>query len=144
VPAETGLKNIRFKNVKDTNPDPDDPDTHNTVYITPDEKESSWKKPGPVAGPFKVKLGDGSTVTYYWYRFADQPALLNADLTNEEREEMQKRVEKIHRLWTKEREYLPPPTVGKLAGLDPALSVTPPAGFEVGYVPIVTRQEIEK
>jgi hypothetical protein len=112
VPAETGLKNIRFKNVKDTNPDPDDPDTHNTVYITPDEKESSWKKPGPVAGPFKVKLGDGSTVTYYWYRFADQPALLNADLTNEEREEMQKRVEKIHRLWTKEREYLPPPTVG--------------------------------
>lgn len=91
-----------------------------------------------------MKLGDGSTVTYYWYRFADQPALLNADLTNEEREEMQKRVEKIHRLWTKEREYLPPPTVGKLAALDPTLYVKPPAGFEAGYVPIVTRQEIEK
>src|SRR2546430_4575868 len=42
----------------------------------------SFKKPGPVAGPFKAYLGDGSVVTYYWYRFADQPALLNADLTD--------------------------------------------------------------
>jgi hypothetical protein len=25
--------------------------------------------------------GHGSVVTYYWYRFADQPALLNADLS---------------------------------------------------------------
>jgi hypothetical protein len=57
---------------------------------------------------------------------------------------MQKRVEKIHKLWTKNREYLPPPTVGKLANLDPALVVKPPKGFEVGYVPIVTRQEIIK
>jgi hypothetical protein len=35
---------------------------------------------------------------------------------------------------------LPPPTVGKLADLDPAVLVTPPQGMEVGYVPIVTRQ----
>jgi hypothetical protein len=28
-----------------------------------------------------------------------------------------------------------------LAALDPALFVTPPPGLEVGYVPIVTRQE---
>jgi hypothetical protein len=28
-----------------------------------------------------------------------------------------------------------------LVKLDPALLVTPPKGFEVGYVPIVTRQE---
>jgi len=34
-----------------------------------------------------------------------------------------------------------PPTRGELAALDPALFVTPPAGLEVGYVPIVTRQE---
>ena len=34
-----------------------------------------------------------------------------------------------------------PPRFGKLATLDPALLVTPPAGLEVGYVPIVTRQE---
>ncbi|MEJ7614009.1 MAG: hypothetical protein SQA66_10255 [Candidatus Fervidibacter sacchari] len=88
------------------------------------------ENPGPVAGPFKAYLGDGSVVTYYWYRFADQPALLNADLTKEEREEMQKRVELIHRHWTKDREYLPSPTVGKLVDLDPAQIVKPPKGLE--------------
>ena len=41
------------------------------------------------------------------------------------------------------REYLPPPTVGKLADLDPAMLVTPPKGMEAGYVPIATRQELE-
>ena len=87
-----------------------------------------------------MNLGDGSVLTYYWYRFADQPALLHADLSKSEREVLQKRVEKIHSLWTKEREYLPPPAVGKLANLDPALLVVPPRGMEVGYVPIVTRQ----
>ena len=76
----------------------------------------------------------------YWYRFADQPALLNADLTKEEREEMQRRVELLHRNWTKDREYLPSPFIGKLADIDPALIVTPPKGMEVGYVPIATRQ----
>jgi hypothetical protein len=34
-----------------------------------------------------------------------------------------------------------PPRFGKLVTLDPALLVTPPKGLEVGYVPIVTRQE---
>src|SRR4051794_18259705 len=77
---------------------------------------------------------------YSWYRFADQPALLNADLTAEERENLQKRVELLHKKWTRDREYLPPPTVGKLADLDPALLVTPPKGLEIGYVPIVARQ----
>jgi hypothetical protein len=57
---------------------------------------------------------------------------------------MQRRVELLHRYWTKEREYLPAPLIGKLAEIDPALLVTPPKGMEVGYVPIVTRQEIAK
>ena len=46
----------------------------------------------------------------------------------------------LHRAWAKDREYLPPPTIGKLADLDPGVLVTPPKGLEVGYVPIVTRQ----
>ena len=133
VPAETGLHNVDF-----SNPDKRTP----VAYVTPEDKESCWKTPGPVAGPFEAKLGDGSTVIYYWYRFADQPALLNADLTKEEREEMQRRVELLHRNWTKDREYLPVPFIGKLAEIDPALIVTPPKGFEVGYVPIVTQQGI--
>ena len=131
VPAETGLAEVRFGRSQD---DPAPP------YVTPDDPESCWKKPGPVAGPLQTHLGDGSVVTYYWYRFADQPALLNADLTEAEREELQTRVEKLHRQWKKDGEYLPPPKIGGLADIDPALIVTPPLGLEAGYVPIVTRQ----
>jgi len=49
-------------------------------------------------------------------------------------------MEELHRHWTKDRDYLAPPTVGTLADIDPALIVTPPAGLEAGYVPIATRQ----
>ena len=136
VPAETGLHGVSFGRAQD--------DRTSLVYTTPEEEKSSWKTPGPAAGPFKVKLGDGSTLTYYWYRFADQPALLNANLSNEEREEIQRRVELLHRNWTRDRAYLPPPMSGKLAYLDPALIVTPPKGMEIGFVPIVTKQGLEK
>ncbi len=135
VPAETGLAGVEFPRRRGPDRRP---------YVTPDEADSSWKKPGPVSGPFQAHLGDGSVVTYYWYRFADQPALMNADLSAAEREAMQKRVEKLHRSWRTDREYLPPPTAGKLADLDPAVLVTPPKGLEVGYVPIVTRQEAKE
>lgn len=135
IPEETGLKDARFDRPHEE---------AQKAYDTPDAKESTWKNPGPAAGPFEVRLGDGSVVTYYWYRFADQPALLNADLTNGEREKMQARVEKLHRAWTKDRNYLAPPTVGRLAELDPAQIVEPPKGMEVGYVPIATRQELAK
>jgi len=131
VPAETGLAEVSFSPPAGRTSEP---------YVTPDDAQSCWKKPGPVAGPFKAYPGDGSVVTYYWYRFADQPALLNADLTDEERERLQERVEKIHRNWTKDRDYLAPPAIGELAHIDPALIVTPPPGLEAGYVPIATRQ----
>jgi hypothetical protein len=135
VPAETGLKALKW----------DRPvEEAQEAYATPDDRSSSWKKPGPVAGPFKAHLGDGTVVTYYWYRFADQPALLNADLTDAERERLQAKVEKIHRSWPKTRDYLPPPKIGHLAAIDPALIVKPPKGLEVGYVPIATRQELQK
>lgn len=130
VPAETGLLEAKFPV----------PNRAAEPYVTPDEPRSSWKKPGPVAGPFKRNLGDGSEITYYWYRFADQPALLNADLDAAEREALQKRVEQIHRSWTINRNYLPPNTRGMLASIDPELIVKPPKGYEYGYVPIVTRQ----
>jgi hypothetical protein len=51
------------------------------------------------------------------------------------------RVEKLHRHWPIDRDYLPPPSRGELASLDPALIVTPPPGLEAGYVPIAIRQE---
>ena len=134
VPAETGLAEVKFERPNEAKPSP---------YTTPEAADSCWRKPGPKAGPFQIKLGDGSTVTYYWYRFCDQPALLNADLTDAEREAMQKKVELLHRAWPIDRDYLAPPTSGALADLDPAQLVTPPPGLEVGYVPIATRQGLD-
>jgi len=131
VPVETGLTKARFDRPTGRRP---------KAYVTPEDAASCWKKPGPKAGPFQAHPGDGSVVTYYWYRFADQPAMLNADLTAQEREALQARVEKLRRNWKKDRDYLAPPAFGKLAELDPALIVTLPPGLEAGYVPIVTRQ----
>jgi hypothetical protein len=135
VPAGTNLAGVSFSRPEDESSE---------GLVTPEDAASCWKKPGPAAGPFQAHLGDGSVVTYYWYRFADQPALLNADLTDAEREELQERVEKLHHHWPKDRDYLAPPTVGKLAELDPALIVTPPKGMEAGYVPIATKQMLDR
>ncbi|MHB8638057.1 MAG: hypothetical protein ACYC96_16495 [Fimbriimonadaceae bacterium] len=133
VPKETGLRNLTWRTPVETAQAP---------YSMPLDSDPTWSKPGPKAGPFKARLGDGTVVTYYWYRFADQPALQHSGLTVAERETLQRRVEMIHRSWGKEREYLAPPRVGKLADIDPALIVHPPKGLEIGYVPIATRQEL--
>jgi hypothetical protein len=118
------------------------------TYLSPKEPDchiqdpnSPWNSPGPVAGPFKQELGDGSTVTYYWYKFINQPAIVHAKLPAEMRAKLQQRVELIHRNWSHTDTYLTPPTVGKVATLDPSVIIQPPPGLEIGYVPIVTRQE---
>ena len=59
-------------------------------------------------------------------------------------EKMQERVELMHSNWSHTDQYAADPEVGELATLDPEIIVTPPAGMEVGYVPIVTRQEKSK
>jgi len=131
VPDETGLKLAQFK-----------PAVTNQTYTSPETADSCWKNPGPKAGPFHTRLADGSVVTYYWYRFIDQPSLQDADLNEAEKQRLQAIVEKMHAHWTADKEYLPPPRMGALATLDSALIVTPPKGLEIGYVPIVTRQSL--
>lgn len=131
VPDETGLKTAQFK-----------PAVTNQAYTSPETADSCWKNPGPKAGPFQARLADGSVVTYYWYRFIDQPSLQDADLNETEKQRLQAIVEKMHAHWTADKEYLPPPRMGVLATLDSALIVTPPKGLEIGYVPIVTRQSL--
>lgn len=117
-------------------------------YLTPldpdchwQDPNGPWNSPGPTAGPFKANLGDGTTVTYYWYRFVDQPAIIHANLPEDIRTKLQTRIELIHANWSHTDEYLAPPSIGKIATIDPAAIVQPPAGLEIGYVPIVTRQE---
>jgi hypothetical protein len=100
----------------------------------------AWSRPGPTRGPFTVKLVDGSVVTYYWYRFVDQPPFQQYDWSAEKKAALQAFVAKIHATWPIDRDYMAPPSRGTLVTLDPALLVTPPKGLEVGYVPIVTHQ----
>ena len=101
----------------------------------------AWSKPGPAGKPISVVLADRSTVTFCWYRFVDQPSLQQFNWSQEKREQLQTLVEKIHTRWRIETEYMDPPSVGTLVSLDPGLLVQPPAGFEVGYVPIVIGQK---
>ena len=56
VPEETGLRKVVFEKVRNSKP---------KTYSTPDQADSSWKAPGPKAGPFTVDVGDGSRLTYY-------------------------------------------------------------------------------
>ena len=127
VPAETKLLTQEFKLAKMGVP-----------YTSP--TVGAWAKPGPKLGPFTAKLVDGSVVTYSWYRFVDQPSFQQYAWSEEKKAKLQAFVEKFHAAWPIDRDYMAPPTRGKLASFDPALLVTPPAGLEVGYVPIVTRQ----
>ncbi len=123
------------------------------AYITPLEPDchlfgtsNPWNTPGPAgpaAGPFTVSVSDGTRLTYYWYRFIDQPAIIHANLPQAMRQNLQQRVEMIHSNWSHTDNYLADPSGGTLVGLDPNLLVTPPAGMEIGYVPIVTRQELD-
>lgn len=129
VPAETRLRDRTFERAEPGAP-----------YTSP--TRGAWGRPGPVAGPFHVRLADGSLVTYFWYRFVDQPSFQQYAWSAEKKAKLQAFVEKIHAAWPIDRDYMAPPRIGKLASLDPALLVTPPEGLEVGYVPIVTRQEL--
>ena len=127
VPVETKLLTREFPLAK-----PGAPYTSPTI--------GAWSRPGPKLGPFTAKLADGSVVTYSWYRFVDQPSFQQYAWSEEKKAKLQAFVEKLHANWPMDRDYMAPPTRGKLVALDSALLVTPPKGLEAGYVPIVTRQ----
>lgn len=129
VPKATGLLEASFPGPR---PDPEP--------YSAEPLDGSWAEPGPAAGPFETVLADGSTVRYHWYRFIDQPCFQQFDWTEAEREALQSIVTAMHRAWPIDRQYLPGPGGGDLASFDPALFVTPPAGMESGFVPIVVWQ----
>jgi hypothetical protein len=128
VPAETHLLTREFKLAGPGRP-----------YSSP--TNGAWSRPGPKRGPFTANLADGSRVTYSWYRFVDQPSFQQYAWSAEKKSKLQALVEKLHATWPLDRDYMAPPSRGALVALDPALLVTPPKGMEIGYVPIVIRQE---
>jgi len=127
VPPETDLHTQQFKRAEAGVP-----------YTSP--TVGAWAKPGAKRGPFTARLIDGSEVTYYWYRFVDQPSFQQYRWSDDKKERLQSFIEKLHANWPIDRDYMAPPSRGTLVTLDPGLLVTPPAGLELGYVPIVTRQ----
>jgi hypothetical protein len=129
IPAATGLATATFT-----------PPGAGQSYVSP--TSGAWTSPGPASEPLTVSLGDGTKVTYAWYRFVDQPALQNLNLTPKQKSQLQSRIELLHRNWTIDGDYMKPPSVGSLISVDPNLIVTRPVGFEAGYVPIVTKQEL--
>jgi hypothetical protein len=101
----------------------------------------SWWKPNSANDLYQAHLVDGSTLTYEWVRFIDQPAFLHLDLTESEKMRLQTQAENIQRSWdSANSSFMGVPTSGSLAKLDSGLSVTPPIGMEIGYVPIVIGQ----
>ena len=138
VPRSTGLHQESFEQARP-----------GAAFTSPGQEgqSSAWSDPGPASRPRKVKLGDGSLVTYQLVPLRG-PALLPAVRApalllerEEKREALQSFVEDLHRRWPADRDYMAPPTSGELVRFDPALFVVPPKGKEVGFVPIVTRQE---
>ncbi|MCX6226343.1 MAG: T9SS type A sorting domain-containing protein, partial [Bacteroidia bacterium] len=129
VPVSTGLVNRQFQA----------PSANPTPYHA--DLKGSWRNPGPVAGPFFAYLSDHSVVTYFWYRFIDQPVFQQFNWTQGKKDSLQLLIEAMHKNWSIEQDYMKPPSSGNLAAFDPALFVTPPPEFSTGYVPIVVGQE---
>jgi hypothetical protein len=128
VPKDTGLHAAEFELASAGEP-----------FTSP--ATGAWATPGPVGEAQQVRLRDGSLVTFRWYRFVDQPSFQQYAWSEAKKAALQAFVEQVHRAWPIDRDYMAKPTRGELVALDPALLVVPPKGKEVGYVPIVTRQE---
>ena len=124
VPAETGLLDVSFPLAKTVSPG-----------VPTEIGQRLW-----AAGPYEVRLLDGSAVEYVWYRFVDQPAIQQLGLSAGALQTLQSFVTTLHRTWGVNGVTIPPPTSGALATLDSALIVTPPTGLEAGYVPVAVGQ----
>lgn len=130
VPASTLLHGLSFTSLKKS-----------TVSSLPTDSNSKWSSKNWAAGPFKSKLSDGSTVTYVWYKFIDQPAISKLNVDLESKLKLQQLIEKFHRQYGTSGLTFADPSKGNLVKIDPSLIVIPPPGLEVGYVPIAIGQD---
>ena len=98
----------------------------------------------------QTTLDDGSVISYRWYRFIDQPVFSNMKreypefYTESYLADLQTTMENMHRNWDGSENLLERPADQArfhLAEIDHGLILDPPAGKEVGWVPIVTQVE---
>ena len=98
-------------------------------------------------------LDDGSKVDYRWYRFKDQPTFITlkkefpeiytADYLNA----LQEKIEHMHSNWQNNIDFLSRPASAQsydvnLVEIDNGLIMEPPAGKEIGWVPIAVSVEM--
>ncbi len=120
--------------------------TGDDAWLRPGPILDTWSHPNPLAMPpvysESADLKDGSRVLVYWYKFINQPALQNLALTDDQKNQLQSRVELLHKKWNDIKgNFMKKPSAGALVSLDPNLIVKPPKGYEAGYVPIVVLQD---
>jgi hypothetical protein len=128
IPTWTGLLDVTMP-LKSTD--------SNRMYEPP---SGGWPQPEGDQ-TYSVDLIDGSTVTYGWYKFIDQPSIVKLNLSSDQSTRLQSVVETIHALnWGTSNPVLAPPTFGNLVEIDDALLLTPPVGMNIGYVPVALRQ----
>lgn len=103
--------------------------------------------PGPSdATLYCVRTKSPSVLGYKWYKFTEQPVMQRMRLTAEQKAYMQRRIETLHastpRLsqWIKERGA----RANGLAELEASLLVRPPAGMDVGYVPVAVYEGLDE
>ena len=102
---------------------------------------------------YTATLDDGSKVDYRWYRFKDQPTFITlkkefpdiytADYLNA----LQEKIEHMHSNWQNNIDFLSRPASAKsydvnLVEIDNGLIMEPPAGKEIGWVPIAVSVEM--
>ena len=106
---------------------------------------------------YQVELQNGSTATYVWFRYIEQPAIKTAQqnhpetYTDEYLNSLQTHIETLHREVNENSSVNPSDPVfinyrgsanpdnrdPNLVKIDPAQIVAPPKGFELGYVPVI-------
>ena len=106
---------------------------------------------------YETVLQSGATVIYVWFKFIEQPAVLSAAQNHPETytetylRTLQSHIESLHELVNTTSEpnpsdpkfinyrgaELPDGEDFHLAKIDPAQVITPPEGYESGYVPVV-------
>ncbi len=120
-------------------------------YLQPAATETvCFDTPGPASDQlYCTRTQSGTWIGYRWYRFVDQPELnqVFASLPESERDAakcyMQARIERLHEAQDTESVspwFEPPQGAHSLpadkVAIESALLLTPPAGFEKGFVPI--------
>ena len=102
---------------------------------------------------YTANLDDGSKVDYRWYKFKDQPTFIQLKkefpdiYTDEYLESLQEKIEHIHANWQDSKDFLSRPSSAQsynvnLVEIDNGLILEPPAGKEIGWVPIAISVEM--